>query len=545
MKPSTFSNGEISYTPRDVLKSLPSLLEGKESLNGSERARQIKEFRVVAKEVMKMTGLSISRILRFFDKEIPEELRRERMINLLSQYHGDKPLEEYETEKLERSIIKLIQSSTIDSIEYFEGVNLKRAIQEIHLIHGEVNRGIEEKRKLIGTSQIPDVFNSVSSAGGIRDLIQISLDKKRGEEERFEALRQIKLIIDLANTKLKRVQSNEIDALSRFNAILRGLYVDQEGGEEVGTETNHLISYHDENGKTLTAELSDDAIRKSDEVEPPEGIEFMRVNKIEMHYAKVKSWKSDIEKIAKFHEGNRRKDIWADLMKQYARNIDHTEPHKDENGLKFIFGSKEEIIDTFSTLFDIIDRTVLEKIDEKIKLKTIQLQKKGDCEILDENERGKLEKEIETLEDRKKMKHFVRVEEEKDSLNGGFESGRKAGSSDLKIYKFKLYTTRADGNERIYEIQCYLPDGYADTLYRDGVKTEDYQRKRALDPDEGELDLFWSERIFKKSVNHEEIRGDSKSDTSKLDRIGQKQQGLERRVMGKFSIGPSTRPMDT
>lgn len=75
-----------------------------------------------------------------------------------------------------------------------------------------------------------------------------------------------------------------------------------------------------------------------------------------------------------------------------------------------------------------------------------------------------------------------------------FNGSSQSSSSELKVYKFKLELTKADGRQHHYEFQIFLPDGYADYLYRKGVSWEEYNVDRFFS--EGVDELLFPSHIY-------------------------------------------------
>jgi len=164
-----------------------------------------------------------------------------------------------------------------------------------------------------------------------------------------------------------------------------------------------------------------------------------------------------------FYEVPRQKTDFSALTKDIRYN-ELGRSDRDKNGFRFVFNSKADFEDFMKMFMEEVRSEIKEGLMERIveeedrtQISVIKSRLRNlDSSIVISNKKGDLEK-------------------------GAFDATSKSGSRELQVHKFRVTITTADGRIYTYEFQVFIPIGFADYLYRQGMSWEEFMQKRFWD----------------------------------------------------------------
>lgn len=307
------------------------------------------------------------------------------------------------------------------------------------------------------------IANEVKAVSDPARLLIMIFNKKLKPRVRHEAKRKLLLMEMLANLEdygaSEKSSEESLDAMVRF---MQDHMIDiAEDGEHGDIRECFLRSDHEmpkvagkgADRKTLETRLQDTPPRRL--------LRYQRVSEIPMRRAKIRD-AQDTERSIRFFMDLREKGAFSRLTKRLRKDWpieDGRLEKSDGNGIRLIFEEKADLFDFVITMKDRLMKAVIDALNEHLARHPE-----------DETARQRLEN----------IDNSVEIYEIKDSLdgNGDFSGETEASSEELKVFKFKLHVKDARNREHFYEFQCFLPDGYAEYLYRDNVNWEEYNVKR-------------------------------------------------------------------
>lgn len=371
--------------------------------------------------------------------------------------------------------------------------------------------------------------------------------KEYRKRKRFEAARKLFAMLDIAAAKSHvEPKVNHKNALEELTDFLykHMIYPDQ-------LTPQYLVADCDEKGKALDAYFVDNL----DNTDP--NIVNRRIQKF---LARTMRQDRDGEPVRTITD-DRIKKATDLVLKAYDANSDIASRDVDRNGQLFIFKSRAEWEHFFEGFVRELKENILtntqkrlaqnsvandlkaglEQLESLQKAKLVQVRWEnedgspgdvyGMCltnngestEILSKNpeaffsnlaaKAGKAtysetyEKEKETIDD------TIVIYQVKDNLEGEgeFNASREAGSAELAVLKFKIEIRGSDEKREIrhYEIQIYLPKGYADSKFSLSASHESYSIKRAIKVGR----VYWPEDIY--NVDHELAKHNAFNDLMK------------------------------
>lgn len=274
---------------------------------------------------------------------------------------------------------------------------------------------------------------------------------------KFEAARKLllmKLIAEVRDCGEQCVDHE--DALDYMTTFFNERILKLPEGHRVGDLFDrYLISQHEgEKLRTTSAEFRKE---KPNDIDP---LSKIRVTFLECRRAIVKD-KTGREREIFFRKHPRKKTSDSRLTKALRYGTSIGEKDVDRNGIRLVFSSREDWEDFFKMFKSELKQEIEEGLREELETET------------DRRKKTVLESRLRSLE------QSIIIHDVKDSLDGnGFRGSAHSSSPELKVYKFKLELTLADGRQHHYEFQVFLPDGYADSMYRKGVSWDEYNVDR-------------------------------------------------------------------
>lgn len=307
--------------------------------------------------------------------------------------------------------------------------------------------------------------NEVEVCNDAAELALMAVDPSWSPRVRFEARQKLQFMemygYKAANTRARQENARALSTMIRF---LNEEVIDlPEGAKKGDALSRYLHSYH--YGAKRDHEAKRDKTEINDSPNIAKGARNARVTSLGMRRTIV----SDIdgtERAIEFHAGLREKTDLSRVLKD-LRYAGERDPDTDINGIQMIFNSENDWIDYWRMFTQKISNRVMEHLE-------IQL-----ADVEDEKKRSEIEGRIAKIKSGD-TRDVIMVEKQKGSLDGSkkFEGYSDASSRELKCYKFKLRVINSLEIEHLYEFQIFLPDGYSDYLYRDGVNWEEYQVNR-------------------------------------------------------------------
>lgn len=313
----------------------------------------------------------------------------------------------------------------------------------------------------------------VETCNDAADLVLMACDDNAESKVKFDAARKLLLMKYIGEIRDYSQKDEDHDrALQYMHSLFDEQVVELPEGAKIGaTTTKYLVSRHEEGTyRTIGTEILDE---KPDESTLDE---LTKVTPLEWYKTTVAN-KAGERRGIYYAISFRNKGDESRLIKALRYNAKVGERDVDRNGIRQLFTEAEDWIDFRPGLFEHIKSEVWEGLQERLETET-DITEQEDI--------------LATLND---LDRCIEVTEPKNSLNGeGFNGSAPSSSEKLKVDKFKMRVTRADGRQHRYEYQAFLPDGFADEKYRKGVSWEEYNTNRFFEA--GVDQLFFPEHIY-------------------------------------------------
>lgn len=316
--------------------------------------------------------------------------------------------------------------------------------------------------------------DEVATCSDVESLVLMAFHDGLDSKIKFEAARKLhlmKLFGEIGNHSKKMVDHDKaLKYMTDF--FTKRINKLPEGARSGQSYDRYLVSTHGgEELETTKYEILD---TRPDSTTLDSNV---RVTPMRCRRTVVKD-KNGKERVIFFRKHPRDKDEEARLTKLLRYNADIGEKDTDRNGIRLVFDSMEDWDDFFRMMKEELKNEIEEELNEMKKVET------------DPDRLETIESRLNTLDD------SIDIGEGKGSLNGAepFNGSAECSSTKMKIYKFPMKLTRADGRMHHYEFQVLTPDGYADYLYRKGVSWEEYNVNRFFHKNVDEL--VFPKRIY-------------------------------------------------
>jgi len=248
-----------------------------------------------------------------------------------------------------------------------------------------------------------------------------------------------------------------------------------EGKKTGHVETMYLVSGHDlKNGKK-TMEASFQPTLPS-QIKASRAVTPLRVRAMN-----IRSDKGD-SRTVRCLQDLRTKGVFESVLKTLRKGTDPGQQDADYNGIRMVFETAKDCDDFVTTFFGELKDYMVLRIQERLR------GYPSDPYLLQRLEN---------------INTTFNIVNEDNTLDGTqvFIGGSAGSSSDLKTRKIVFSLIDLDGKKHTYEFQMFLPDGYADYLYRDGVAWETYKQNRFF---EGGLDELLFPSVVYPEVDHKQ-----------------------------------------
>jgi len=324
--------------------------------------------------------------------------------------------------------------------------------------------------------------NEVETCHDVATLALMAYNDELSAKVKFEAAR--KLLLMKFFGRIRDYSEKEVDheealqyMMSIFNERIIKL---PEGARQGDVFTKYLVSHHE--GADFKASSAEIVGEKPTEANSEHGL--TRVTNLICRRTILED-KSGNEREAFFSVEPRDKTSFSRMTKalRYGGKIGQRD--LDRNGLRLVFSNRADWEDFF--------RMFKEELKSEIE---------GGLKEQLEHEMNRKQRKI--LESRlRSLDQSIIIHSVKDSLDGGgFKGKSSVSSNDLRVHKFDLEVTRADGKQHHYEFQVFLPDGYADSKYRKRVSWDEYDANRFFS---GNVDeLLFPVKVYPQ-VDHDKI----------------------------------------
>jgi hypothetical protein len=302
-----------------------------------------------------------------------------------------------------------------------------------------------------------EMNSEVEICNDAASLVMLAFNDNVNPKVKFEAARKLllmKYVGEIRNYS-KHDEDND-EALHYMMGIFNERVLELPEGAKIGATTpRYMISEHDPvEFKTIRTEIRDIKPSTLDESVPTQ------VTKLPCRKTIVIG-KDGKEREIFFTLDPREKGDESRLTKTLRYGCQIGERDVDRNGLRLVFENREDWEDFYAMFKEEIKVEIRESLCDRLE------------EDISPEENSIVQKRLDNLDE------SIEITDEKDTLNGEeFNGSAPSSSKELKIHKFKLVVTRANGRKHQYEFQIFLPDGYADAKYRKGVSWEEYRADR-------------------------------------------------------------------
>lgn len=302
-----------------------------------------------------------------------------------------------------------------------------------------------------------EMNSEVEICNDAASLVMLAFNDNVNPKVKFEAARKLllmKYVGEIRNYS-KHDEDND-EALHYMMGIFNERVLELSEGTRIGSTTpRYMISRHDPvDFQTKKTEIRDVKPTDINETVPTQ------VTKLPCRKTIVIG-KDGKEREIFFTLDPREKGDESRLTKTLRYGCQIGERDVDRNGLRLVFENREDWDDFFEMFKEEIKVEVRESLCDRLE------------EDISPEETSFIQKRLDNLHE------CIDIADEKDTLNGEeFNGSAPSSSKELKIHKFKLAVTRANGRKHHYEFQIFLPDGYADAKYRKSVSWEEYRADR-------------------------------------------------------------------
>lgn len=299
--------------------------------------------------------------------------------------------------------------------------------------------------------------NEVATCHDAAKLLLMCFDTTLDPRLRYEARRKLFLMEYIGQLEnFNEEDRGHEEALNAMIDFMNRKMTIVPAGKKRGTSSQRfLLSRHNakEGNRTETASIIKALPERKKHNE--------RITPIGMRQAIIMDQKGRGREIY-FYAIPREKGTYSRLTKMFRYGTKIGERDDDRNGIRMVFEKKQDWVDFFMLLQKQLKEEIAEELTELLDGET------------DETAKKKLE------EKRLDLDKSVIISNEKDNLEGDgrFMGNSKASSSATKFLKFTMKVCHADGKKCQYEFQIFLPNGFADYIYRKGVSWAEYQVKR-------------------------------------------------------------------
>ena len=397
------------------------------------------------------------------------------------ELHRLAPETAFEHTRKAENIRKRIRASLINNLPFLKGKSSKEEREkELKKLSGKANDYIKEVTEQFFAKDRAVLQNiEVTVCDDMAELLAMTFSDRIDPKIKFEASRKLALIKLMGEIEdYSEAQVDHARALNFMISFFNRRIHDLPEGAKIGAIfPRFLISRHSEKDfRTVSAEFS--------ETEPEIKEKNTKTTYLPSRRTVVTDEKGD-ERIIYFSMEPRHKTPHSRLTKTFRYNSRIGEKDLDRNGIRMVFETHKDWLDFSKKFQDELKNDIKEGLIEQL-----------------ENEKNKEKRNV--LESRlRNIDSSIIIYETKDSLQGQeFEGSANSSASSLRIMKFRMALTLADGRQHQYEFQIFLPDGYADATYRKGLSWEEYNVDRFFDEKVDEL--LFPPRIYP-HINREEI----------------------------------------
>ncbi|MBU0705712.1 hypothetical protein KJ807_00620 [Patescibacteria group bacterium] len=328
--------------------------------------------------------------------------------------------------------------------------------------------------------------HTVETTNNPAKLMLMAFNDDMDSKLRFDAARKLLLMQYIGEIRdCSEKEEDNAEALNYMMSLFNERIIELPKGAKIGARTlRYLVSRHTQD--TLATESTEILDSQPEDLE---GDKLTRVTPLPSHKTTVTN-EAGQEREIFFGLIPRAKVDESRLIKTMRYGCHVGEKDVDLNGIRLNFDNREDWADFFRMqIIAKVKNEIREGLHERLEGNLNEDERKEilarldnldqNKEVWDEFFRGIIKGEMKNEDERKKIlkklnniEQNIEISEPKDSLDGGGFAGSAASSSkDLKIFKLKMKITRADGRRHPYEFQIFLPDGYADIKYRQGVNT--------------------------------------------------------------------------
>ncbi len=352
------------------------------------------------------------------------------------------------------------------SPEYRAEALREYASQADELIHQVIHEWMPQLADEISLS------NEVKSTNDPAELLAMAFNRGLNPRTRFEAKRKflfMKMLGEMFHYDEKRKHHEE--AMSRMSQWLADeMYAEPTAGGRSGDQQQHyLVSKHDtvsNERRTLKAAVNSEA---------PRILEFdQRSTSLGMRRVGIKTMSGTKREIDCMIDVRDRR-TFARMIKKMHRDEPVEALDHDYNGLRLVFKRGEDLNDFIQTLKEKIHNNIASKLVKRLT-----------------DAKGDMTRSAPVLQRLTAMDDAVQVKIESDNLSN-------ADPAKLKMMVIRLTVRDEDDKTYTYELQTFLPDGYADYKYREDMTREEHQADRFFD---GPSELMFPTTIFPKLNHH-------------------------------------------
>ncbi len=441
-----------------------------EDINKREIYRYIKEGKIheivkIRKYIKELTGLE--------PNEIPAIAER--------TAHCESP----EAKERRGKMLKKI-TNKLGFLEKIDPNNRERKLMELS---GRANDYISDIiQQFFPNTRAALPNNEVTICDDVTELIMMAFDQRSTGKMRFEASRKVFLMKFLA--ELEYVDESKVDHSRALNYMMgffnRRIYEPIEGRRIGETYDRFLISKHEKKGFRTTNYTIRNKIEKEDENDPYKKITYLPSRKT------IVTDKEGNDRTIYFSIEPRSKRLFSRFTKTARFGVKIGEKDVDRNGIRMVFEKKEDWEDSFRMFKSELEGEMEEDLRRKLNEKDLPNEQKD------------------IIESRLiSIGNSVIIFDEKNSLDGGeFNGSSKSSANGLKVHKFKMLITLADGRQHHYEFQIFLPNGYADATYQNEINWGVYNVNRFFEKSQNGLsvaELLFPPKFYP-HINHKEMQ---------------------------------------
>ncbi len=331
--------------------------------------------------------------------------------------------------------------------------------------------------------------NEVKGTNDAGELLIMAFNRSLDPRIRYEAKRKLILMELLGKmTPYTKEDMDRDDSMSRMNEWLNQRVLEPEVGEKTGAAQNrYLFSAHDTNGeddhKTKDAKI----VNNADLIKNPN----QRLTPMSMRRLVVKRG-GEIHEIQCMIDIRERQRLpFSRLIKKMQRNEPAEAHDHDYNGLRMVFEEVEDFYDFIHVLEKQIRASILAKVSEQVRSPE------------------KREKAIQRFA---RLHECVKINFTSNNFDG------ETGANQMRMLEMTLDVEDEEDFRHHYEFQVFLPEGYADFLYRRKVSLEEHRASRFFDRGIEELsspsELLFPVSIYK-GLDHAAIAKQAKEEAYK------------------------------